>query len=217
VKRRLRALITAGPTIERLDSVRFISNFSTGNMGYELAKAALRRGYKVTLISGPTNLQPPAGANFINIESARDMRAAVNKNFKESDCVFMASAVCDWRPERPAEGKIKKGPKRLSLRLVRNPDILGGMGRHKDGRLLVGFALESDALTRNAIQKLRRKNLDLIVANKIGRVRTPFGSGKTDVVIIDRCGGQRDIRRVTKKRIAEEVLDRAESLWEERR
>lgn len=210
-----RILITAGPTRERLDSVRFISNFSTGNMGYELAKAALKKGYKVTLISGPTSLPPPKGADFIPVEGALQMDRAVRRNLKKSDCLFMASAVCDWRPQKVMSRKIKKGPKKIALRLIQNPDILGRIGKNKDGKMLVGFALESDALIKNASQKLKKKNLDLIVANKIKAKKTPFGAGKTDVIIIDRYGRRKNISKATKRRVAVELLSRAEGLWQE--
>lgn len=216
MRRFFRVLITAGPTRERLDSIRFISNLSTGNMGYELARAALNRGYKVTLISGPTCLPYPQGVKFVSIEGAREMEKAVKKNFKDVDCLFMASAVCDWRPQRMVEGKIKRGPKKISLNLVPNPDILERVGRDKDGKVLVGFALESKDLVKNAIGKLKKKNLDLIVANKIDD-KTPFGAGRTDVIIIDRYGRKTHILNASKRRIAREVLKRTEGLWQGRR
>lgn len=210
-------LITAGPTREKLDSVRFISNFSTGNMGYELAEAALKKGYKVTLISGPTELTPPKGVNFVKIEDARQMEKAVKRNFKRADCLFMASAVCDWRPKKAARGKIKKGPKRLSIELIENPDILGRIGGDKGGRLLVGFALESKELIKNATAKLKRKRLDLIVANRVGSKRSPFGAGETDVTFIEKGGKRERIFNISKSAVAAEALKRAERLWRERR
>ncbi|MBL7068629.1 MAG: phosphopantothenoylcysteine decarboxylase [Candidatus Omnitrophica bacterium] len=210
-------LITAGPTREKLDSVRFISNRSSGNMGYEITKAALKRGYKVTLISGPTNLNAPKGAHFIRTEGAGDMYKAVKKNFRSSDCLFMASAVCDWRPRRIVRGKIKKGPKSVSLRLVETPDILGSVGKRKDGKVLVGFALESSNLVKNAKEKLEKKNLDFIVANRMGKRLTPFGGGPTDVTIIDKYGAKESIANTTKARIAGRLLDKAEKIWQEER
>lgn len=217
MRRFSRILVTAGPTRERLDSIRFITNFSTGNMGYELAKEASKRGYRVTLISGPTDLSRPKGVKFIQVEGAGDMYKAVRKNFKGADCLFMASAVSDWRPQRMVRGKIKRGPKNISLRLVQNPDILGEMGRIKDGKILVGFALEANNILKSATEKLKKKNLDLIVANKIDKKSTPFGTGKTEATIIDRDGKSESISNVTKRRIAVELLNRAERLWEKRR
>ena len=195
MRRLSKILVTAGPTREKLDSIRFISNFSTGKMGYELARAARRRGYKVTLISGPTHLIPPQGINFIKVEDAAQMYKAVKRNLKSADCLFMASAVSDWRPQSRAKGKLKKGSKRaISLKLVRNPDILGSVGRVKGGKILAGFALESDALTKNARLKLKEKNLDLIAANKVGK-RSPFGE----------------------EAIAKKLLNKVEKLWEDGR
>lgn len=208
-------LVTAGPTRERLDSVRFISNFSSGNMGYEIARAALNRGLKVTLISGPTDLRRPKGARFIGVESASEMASAVKKNLKGADCVFMASAVSDWRPRKRAQGKIKKGRAAFTLKLVRNPDILSGIARKKNGRIVVGFALESENLLANAARKLKKKNADFIVANKIGP-RSPFGKGRTDVTIIDRDGGIEAIEDATKGYIARKLLKKAEALCRKR-
>ena len=119
-----KVLVTAGPTLERIDPVRFISNFSTGRMGYEIARAALAKGSKVTLISGPTNLTPPKGVRFIPVESALEMSRKVFSEFNRSDCIFMTSAVCDWRPAVKSAGKIKRSRGRKVLKLVENPDIL---------------------------------------------------------------------------------------------
>jgi len=210
-------LVTAGPTRERLDSVRFISNFSSGNMGFEIAKAALKRGYRATLISGPTNLSIPKGVRFIPIENAGGMHKAVRENFKDSDCLFMASAVCDWRPRRIARGKIKKKHRKMLLRLVETPDVLASVGKRKDGRVLVGFALESNSLIKNAKAKLKKKNLDFIVANSIKKGFTPFGSGVTDVTIIDKYGAAENIANATKAKIAGRLLDKAEKIWREER
>lgn len=210
-----RILITAGPTRERLDSVRFISNFSTGTMGYELARAALRRGYRVTLISGPTCLRRPSGARVIEVESAKEMLSAVKRNLKSADCLFMASAVSDWRPEKAAAGKIKKGAHPFMLKLVRNPDILSGIRKAKHKKVIAGFALESGNLIRNARRKLKQKNLDFIVANKIGP-RSPFGKGRTDATIIDRYGNQEKIPNAAKGYIAGRLLEKVENYAEKR-
>lgn len=213
MKRFSKILITAGPTREKIDDVRFITNLSTGNMGYELARAARRRGYKVTLISGPTGLKAPKGVRLINTLDARAMGNAVKRNIKGVDCLFMASAVCDWRPEKAVTGKIKKNKERITLKLVRNADILKGLGRKKNGALLVGFALESKDLLKSAKRKLKDKNLDLIAANRVGSARNPFGSGRTDITVIDRDGKTERLFNITKKKAASRLLDNAERLW----
>jgi phosphopantothenoylcysteine decarboxylase/phosphopantothenate--cysteine ligase len=209
-------LVTAGPTREKIDDVRFISNLSTGRMGFEIARAAVARGYKVTLISGPTGLTPPRGARYIPVEEAREMAKAVRANFRRADCLFMASAVSDWRPEHRIRGKIKKaGGKKAALRLVKNPDIVSEAGRIKRGRLVAGFALESKDIIKNAEAKLVAKNLDFIVANGLGR-RTPFGGGRTDATIIDRYGAREAIHNAPKGLVARKVIEKAERLWRER-
>lgn len=209
-----RMLVTAGPTRERIDPIRFISNLSTGFMGYEIARAAKSRGYKVTLISGPTNLVPPRGVNFISVESARQMSLAVKAGLKNSDCLFMASAVCDWRPAKNRATKLKRTNKALSLKLVKNPDILYGAGRKKKRKILVGFALESANLEKSAKKKLRKKNLDIIAANKIDKKKSAFGKGLTDVLIITKTGNCKRLKRVTKNTIANYLIDKVEELWQ---
>jgi len=215
VKRLSKILVTAGPTRERLDDIRFISNLSTGRMGYAVADCAAKRGYKVTLISGPTNIAPPGGVKFIEIEDARQMEREVKKNIKKADCLFMTSAVCDWRPEARVHGKIKKERlgKKISIKLVKNPDILAGVSGDKDGKILIGFALESESLLTNAKKKLKAKRLDLIVANSARHKKSPFGHGKTDVTFIDNRGNVKNIRHATKKKVAKELLDSTEALW----
>lgn len=208
--------VTAGPTLEKLDDVRYISNFSTGKMGYEIAAAALKRGYNVTLISGPTALAAPSGARVVETTSTKDMLKAVEKSLKGSDCLIMTSAVCDWRPEKTVRGKIKSQKNDMSLRLVRTPDILGTVSKRSNGRILVGFALESGGLIKNAEKKLKEKDLDLIVANRIGKGSAPFGSGKTSVTIIDRHGARESHRGVTKGKAAGKILDKAEKAWREK-
>ena len=206
--------MTAGPTREKIDPIRFISNRSTGVMGYEIARAARKRAYKVTLISGPTGLTPPRGVDFISVESTRQMQRAVRSQFKKADCLFMASAVCDWRPSKIKQGKMKASGRTRALRLVRNPDILSEAGRRKNGKLLAGFALESADLVKNAKDKLRRKNLDIIAANKVGR-RSPFGKGITDVLVLTRNGRIKRLKGVRKKAVADYLIDEAERLWQD--
>ncbi len=217
MKRFTNILVTAGPTRERLDSVRFISNFSTGNMGYELAKASLDKGYNVTLISGPTALKRPKGVRFISVEDASQMERAVKANIKRADCLFMASAVCDWRPKRKFSGKMKKaGKNKMTIKLIPNPDILRGVGRAKGDKFIAGFALESSDAAKKAETKLKDKNLDLIVANSVVE-RRPFGPGATDVTIIDKHGRQERITNTSKKKIARKILSSAERVWREGR
>jgi phosphopantothenoylcysteine decarboxylase / phosphopantothenate---cysteine ligase len=166
----MRFLITAGGTREYLDPVRFLSNASSGKMGYALALAALKAGHKVTLITAPTPLKPPAGAEIVRVESAAQMFAAVKEHFAKCDCLIMAAAVADYTPAHPAKTKLKKQVARLTLELKPTPDILKWAGRHKRGQSLVGFALEDRDLRANAERKTREKNLDMIVANAPGAI-----------------------------------------------
>ena len=160
-----RFLITAGPTREFFDPVRFISNRSSGRMGYELARAARRVAGKVVLVSGPTALKVPRGVKLVPVVTAREMAKAVWSRQERVDIIIMAAAVCDFRPKRSAKSKIKKGKFTGMLELEATPDILAELGRRKTQQVLVGFAAETDGLVSNAKEKLKRKNLDLIIAN----------------------------------------------------
>lgn len=205
-------LITAGPTIEPIDPIRYISNYSTGRMGFELARAAKKRNYNVILISGPTLLSPPKGVRFISIKTALDMRRAVLKFIKSADYVVMAAAISDYRPTIVSKKKIKKlSRKTFSLKLIRNPDILAELGKRKRGRILVGYSLETERPIKNAKKKLRSKDLDMIVVNKIGRRFNPFGPGAKDVAIIDRRGIIETLRDASKAKISSFLLDRMEN------
>ncbi|MFH1996401.1 MAG: phosphopantothenoylcysteine decarboxylase [Candidatus Omnitrophota bacterium] len=211
----LRIIVTAGPTRERIDPVRFISNDSTGVMGFEIAEAAKRRGHEVVLISGPTPGPRPKKIRTILVESARQMERAVSRGFKRADAVIMAAAVCDWRPANTARSKIKREKSRAagrSLKLVENPDILAGLGKKKGRKVLVGFAMETERLVSNAEKKLREKNLDIIVANKVGAKRAIFGPGRTDVVIVDKKKNKQHLTNVSKRRVAEAIIDKIERL-----
>lgn len=201
-------LITAGPTRERIDPVRFISNYSTGTFGYEIAGEACRRGLGVTLISGPTQLKAPKRVKFIPVESADDMKKAVLKFFKKADCVVMAAAIADWRPRRSTKRKIKKGATR-NIELVENPDILALIGRRKQNKIAIGFALETENLETNALKKLKDKNLDFIVANRLTKKRSVFGNKALDIVIIDKFGNRTRIFDKTKAKLAKIILDKA--------
>lgn len=162
---KLHFLITAGPTREYVDPVRFISNASSGRMGYALARAAINAGHRVTLIAAVTSMRPLVRAKTVNVETAAQMFAAVKKHFDKCDCLIMAAAVSDYRPAKRSKTKIKKSSDDLTIMLKPTADILKWAGRNKKHQLVVGFALEDRALRRNAEQKLKEKNLDMIVAN----------------------------------------------------
>jgi phosphopantothenoylcysteine decarboxylase/phosphopantothenate--cysteine ligase len=182
----MRILITAGGTREYIDPVRFISNASSGRMGYALARAALKAGHKVTLVTAPTALKPPTGADVVRVESAAQMFQAVKDHFARCDCLIMAAAVSDYTPARPAKTKLKKQPGKLTLELKPTPDILkwaGKQGRvccaHHKSKIIVGFALEDRDLRANAERKMREKHLDMIIANTPGAI----GAERTTVYI----------------------------------
>jgi len=160
-------LITAGPTREHLDPVRFLSNRSTGKMGFAVAQAALERGHQVTLVAGPVSLSPPQGVTRVDVVSARDMLAAVERSLPQCDALIMAAAVADWRPAQAADTKLKKNAMAPVLQLVPNPDILQTIAPLKGGRVFVGFAAETGGLIEEAQRKLAAKGLDLIVANDV--------------------------------------------------
>ncbi|MDO8536276.1 MAG: phosphopantothenoylcysteine decarboxylase [Candidatus Omnitrophota bacterium] len=201
-------LVTAGPTREKIDPVRYISNYSTGVFGYAIANAAKKRGLSVTMVSGPTPLTAPKGIRFISVESAHDMRSAVLKFLDWADCVVMTAAVADWRPKYSARRKMKKGGAK-SIELVENPDILAEVGRRKKDRVAVGFALETENLEKNALKKLKDKNLDIIVANRLTPKRSIFGDKTLDVVTIDRFGNKTRIFNKSKQKLAKIILDKA--------
>ncbi len=162
---KLHFLITAGGTREYIDPVRFISNASTGKMGYALARAAIAAGHKVTLITGPTALRSPKAAKVVDIETSAEMFDAVKRLFAGCNCLIMAAAVADYTPAKKSKIKIKKGSGPFTLKLEPTPDILRWAGRNKKKQIVVGFALEDRAICKNAEQKLKEKNLDMIIAN----------------------------------------------------
>ncbi len=203
-----RVLVTAGPTWEALDPVRFISNRSSGKMGFALARVAKRRGAAVTLVSGPTGLRPPPGVRFVQVESASQMRDAVMENLGEATVVVKAAAVADYRPEQIHEGKIKKEQENFVLSLTRTPDILAEVGARKGDRILVGFAAETRALLENARQKLIRKNLDWIVANDVTKPGSGFATETNQVTLISREGTLEELPEMSKEEVAWVILDR---------
>ena len=197
-------LVTAGPTAEDIDPVRFVSNRSSGKMGYRIAEAARDRGAQVVLVSGPTSLDPPAGVDVVAVRSAEEMARAVDEHFDVATIVVAAAAVADYRPPAVAEGKLKKGEGPLVLELVRTTDILRGLGERKGERLLVGFAAETEDLLARARVKLTEKNLDLIVANEVG---TGFGGDTNAAVLLPRVGDPVDVPLVSKRELAERICD----------
>ena len=214
----LRVLVTAGATAEYIDPVRYITNRSTGKMGFSLAKAARRRGASVFLVSGPTSLRPPQGVSFCGVKTADEMLQAVLDHRPESDIIIKAAAVSDYKPRYKAGQKIKKGAESLSIDLVKNPDILAQLGSTKKDSpcLLVGFAAETEALLKNAKEKLRIKNLDMIVANDVSRDDAGFETDTNIVKIIYRDGKVENSSLMTKDEVADLVLDRVKTLWEGR-
>lgn len=205
-------LVTAGPTIEDLDPVRFVSNRSSGTMGYRLAEAARDRGAKVVLVSGPTALREPAGVTFVAVRSAEEMQRAVAAHAASASVVVAAAAVSDYRPAQASGSKLKKTEGPMRLELVRTPDILKGLGEAKGERLLVGFAAETEDLVANAMRKLEAKNLDLIVANDVTAEGAGFGGPTNAVVLLRRDGTRTDVPLASKREIAERILDEVVAL-----
>ncbi len=203
-----RLLITAGPNREPLDPVRYLSNRSSGKMGYALARVALRRGAEVALVTGPTALEPPAGARTTQVTTAAEMRTAVLKEFFTSTAVIMAAAVSDYRPVFRADKKIKRGKGPIELRLEPNPDIVKELGQKKAGKLLIGFAAETEELTANAAKKLREKNLDMIVANNVAVAGSGFDSDTNIATILDRTGATQSLPLMSKDELADRIYDR---------
>ncbi len=200
-------LISAGPSREPLDPVRYISNRSSGKMGYALARAAVRRGAEVTLISGPTALEPPAGARLISVTTAAEMRDAVIKEFAQCTAIVMTAAVADYRPTMVADQKMKRGKGPVELRLEPNPDILKELSDKKNGKLLVGFAAETEELTANAEKKLREKNLDMIIANNVTEAGSGFDGDTNIATILDRTGAKRSLPLMSKDELADCIYD----------
>ena len=206
-------IVTAGPTREKIDGVRFISNYSSGKMGFAIARAAAKRGALVTLITGPVHLETPPGVNRLNIESALEMHDAAASSFKSCNIFIGAAAVSDYRPLDPSEGKMKKENPEIKLTLVRNPDILAEFGLQKAlGQLAVGFALETQTGLSNARKKLKAKNLDLIAFNFFDRKTSGFEVDTNILTLIDRDGVTTELPQLTKDDAAGKLLDAIEIL-----
>lgn len=206
-------IITAGPTVESIDPVRYITNRSTGKMGYSIAKKAIERGADVTLVSGPTNIVPPQNLKkFIQIESAEDMYNAVLENMDENQVIIKSAAVADYRPKEYSDNKIKKSDDDLSIRLDRTKDIALELGKIKNNKILVGFAAETNDLLENAKNKIQKKNLDFIVANDLTQDGAGFGVDTNIVKIIDREGVIQEHPKMKKEEVADVILDKIKTL-----
>jgi len=201
-------LVTAGPTREPLDPVRYISNYSSGKMGYALAIAGRRRGASVTLISGPSLLPAPRGINFVPVSSAVEMRDAVMENLNTSTVIIKAAAVADYRPSVRSNSKIKKQDGELVIRLERNPDIIAEVSQKKGNRILVGFAVETENILENAKTKLVEKNMDIIVANDVTKEGAGFGYDTNIIKILTADNQIEELPLMSKMEVADRILDR---------
>jgi phosphopantothenoylcysteine decarboxylase/phosphopantothenate--cysteine ligase len=210
-----RVLVTAGPTREPIDPVRFIGNRSSGRQGYAIAEEAARRGADVTLVSGPTSLSDPFGVRVVRVETALQMRDAVATAFSDADVVVMTAAVADFRPAEAAASKLKKAAAPDTLRLERNPDILAGLGERKGDRLLVGFAAETGDVVAHARAKLAEKNLDMVVGNDVSEPGVGFDSTVNRVVFVTAVG-EEALPVMGKRAVAGELLDRVARMIKER-
>ncbi len=202
-----KVMITAGPTYEKIDPVRFIGNYSSGKMGYAIAAAFASRGAEVTLISGPVTLPTPAGVKRIDVESAKEMYKAATENFPDSDIAVMCAAVADFAPEQTNATKIKRGNADMMLKLIPNPDIAASLGQiKKPGQILAGFALESDNEEENARHKLEKKNLDFIVLNSLADKGACFGGDNNKITIISRTGEKTSYPMKSKSAVADDII-----------
>ncbi len=203
----LHVLVTAGPTQEAIDPVRYLTNHSTGKMGYSIAKAAAMRGAKVTLVSGPTKLAPPPFAEIVNVISAEDMYREVTARASKQDIIIKAAAVADYRPATVAEEKVKKKDHDMSIALERTKDILAYLGEHKkEGQFLCGFSMETENMLENSTRKLEKKNVDMIVANNLKVKGAGFGTDTNVVTIITKKGGEA-LPCMSKEEVAGQILD----------
>jgi phosphopantothenoylcysteine decarboxylase/phosphopantothenate--cysteine ligase len=202
-------LVTAGPTCEDIDPVRFLTNRSSGKMGYALAEAANRRGAHVILVSGPTDLKIPDGVDWVPVRATEEMHQAVRERAANANVVIMAAAISDYRPAAQYDQKLKRNEGRLTLGLEPTPDILAELGRQKQpGRVLVGFAAETNAVAENARGKLTRKGADLIVANDVTQEGAGFDADTNIVTIYSRDGREIPLPKMSKLRVANQILDR---------
>ncbi|NOY14078.1 MAG: bifunctional phosphopantothenoylcysteine decarboxylase/phosphopantothenate--cysteine ligase CoaBC [Deltaproteobacteria bacterium] len=206
-------LVTAGPTREEIDPVRYLTNYSSGKMGFAIAAAAGQRGATVTLVSGPANLSVPVGVKCVPVFSAEQMRTAVLEHYPEADVVIKAAAVADYRPVHRLENKIKKNSDELTLKLEKNPDILAELGAQKGGRVLIGFAAETERLLVHAAEKLQKKNLDMIVANDVTSEGAGFDVDTNIVRFLFRDGRVKELDLMSKEQVAHQLLNQVVVLW----
>jgi len=204
-------LVTAGPTVEDLDPVRFLSNRSTGRMGFALAETARDRGARVVLVAGPTSIEPPAGVDLVQVRSAEEMARAVTDRVGPATIVAMAAAVSDYRPAERAPSKLKKMPGEGTLALTRTPDILATLGKSKGRRFVIGFAAETDRVLENARAKRAAKNADLLVANDVSRPDSGFASDHNAAVLID-AKAETELPLMSKRALADRIWDRVLAL-----
>ena len=202
-------LVTAGPTCEDLDPVRYFTNRSSGKMGYAVAEAGARRGAKVVLITGPTALETPEGVERADVRTAEEMLAAARKHFPACSLAVFAAAVADYRPAEPASSKIKRSKEALTIHLEPNTDILATLAKEKGERIVVGFAAETEHVAENARKKLARKNADLIVANDVTAQGAGFDRDTNIVILFSRDGRELPLSRMSKADVAERILDEA--------
>ena len=201
-----KVLVTAGPTMEKIDPVRFISNHSTGKMGYAIARNCMLRGAEVTLVTGKTSIEPPMFVNAINVVSAKDMYEAVVDNFDTQDIVIKAAAVADYRPVNPADEKVKKKDGDMSIALERTDDILKALGEKKTNQFLCGFSMETENMIENSKAKLEKKNLDMIVANNLKVAGAGFGTD-TNIVTIITADEVKELEIMSKDEVAGRIVD----------
>lgn len=200
-------LVTAGPTVESIDPVRYLTNRSSGKMGYSIAEAAAKRGAEVVLVSGKTSLNAPEKVKRINVESAVEMFEAVKENYADADIVIKSAAVADYRPKSVSDSKIKKAEGDMQILLERNPDILAYLGQNKGEKILVGFAAETNDLKENAFKKVNKKNLDFIVANDVKEEGAGFGVDTNKVNLYFSQGQTKELPLMSKKEVANKILD----------
>lgn len=204
----VKVLVTAGPTVEDLDPVRFIGNRSSGKMGYALAAQARKRGAQVWLVSGPTALSPPAGVEFKTVRSTLEMQGVLEALFPQMDAAILAAAVADYRPAQVASQKLKRGTGKLVIELVENPDISAGLGRSKEPhQVLIAFAMETEDGVARAKDKLKRKNCDLVVLNNLREEGAGFGVDTNIVTFVDDQGGETPLPKLSKHQVADRILD----------
>ena len=202
-----KVVVSAGPTRANIDPVRFISNNSSGKMGYEIAREARDRGADVVLVSGPTNLEKPIGVNLIKVNTNEEMFNAIKDNYNDCDIVVKAAAVADYKPIEYSMEKIKKAEGNLNIELCRDTDILKYLGENKKNQILVGFAAESQNLIENAKKKIKKKNLDYIVANDITSKSTGFASDDNKVIIISKDNEETHLEKMSKREVARNIFD----------